>query len=66
LRVGEEVNVIGMASEGDCESEMFVRVRWHGRRLAVPLAQLEPLAADPATKEAISDWHYWLGRGYKF
>jgi hypothetical protein len=66
LHVGEEVNVLGMASEEECESEIFVRVRWRRRRLAVPLAQLEPLAADPVTKEAISDWHYWLDRGYKF
>jgi hypothetical protein len=66
LRIGEEVNVLGMAPEEECECEMFVRVRWQGRNLAVPLAQLEPLAADPATKEAVGDWHYWLGRGYEF
>ncbi len=66
LRIGEEVNVLGMAPEEECESEMFVRVRWCGRSLAVPLSQLEPLAADPATKEAVGDWHYWLGRAYEF
>ena len=65
LRIREEVNVLGMAPE-ECESEMFVRVRWHSRNLAVPLSQLEPLAADPETKEAVADWHYWLGRGYEF
>lgn len=66
LRVGEEVAVLGMAPEEECESEMFVRVRWGGRKLAVPLSQLEPLAADPATKEAVGDWHYWVVRGYQF
>jgi hypothetical protein len=66
LRVGEDVDVLGMAPEKECESEMFVRVRWHGRNLAVPLSQLKPLAAEPATREAVADWHYWLGRGYKF
>jgi hypothetical protein len=66
LRVGEDMDVMGMACEQECESEMFVRVRWCGRRLAVPLSQLEPLAADPETKEAVADWHYWLGRGYEF
>ena len=50
LRIGEEVNVLGMAPEEECESEMFVRVRWRGRSLAVPLSQLEPLAADPKTQ----------------
>ncbi|SRR6266536_4256891 len=66
LRKREEVNVLGMAPEEECESEMFVRVRWRGRSLAVPLSQLEPLAADPKTKEAVADWQYWLGRGYEF
>ena len=66
LRIREEVNVLGMAPEKECESEMFVRVRWRGRNLAVPLSQLEPLAADRKTKEAVADWHYWLGRGYEF
>jgi len=66
LRLREEVNVLGMAPEEECESEMFVRVRWRGRSMAVPLSQLEPLAADPETKEAVADWHYWVGRGYEF
>ncbi len=66
LRIREEVNVLGMAPEKECESEMFVRVRWRGRKIAVPLAQLEPSAADLETKEAVADWHYWLGRGYEF
>jgi Calcium binding len=66
LRIREEVNVLGMAPEKECESEMFVRVRWSGRNLAVPLSQLEPLAADRGTKEAVADWYYWLDRGYEF
>ena len=66
LGIREEVNVLGMAPEEACESEMFVRVRWRGHSLAVPLSQLEPLAADPETKEAVADWHYWFGRGYEF
>jgi len=66
LRVREEVEVLGMAPEDECESEMFVRVRWRGRRVAVPLSQLEPVAVDSGTKQAVSDWHYWTGRGYEF
>jgi hypothetical protein len=66
LRVGEEVEVIGMAAEEECVAEMFVRLRWGGAKLAVPLSQLEPLAVDPETKQAIADWHYWLDRGYEF
>jgi hypothetical protein len=66
LRTGEEVTVLGMAPEEDCQSEMFVRLKWGGRSMAVPQSQLEPLAVDPPTKEAVADWHYWVGRGYKF
>jgi hypothetical protein len=66
LRVGEEVEVVGMAPEKKCESEMFVRLRWRRHKVAVPLSQLEPLAARPKTKEAVADWHYWVGRGYEF
>ncbi len=66
LHVGEEVEALGMAAEEECESEMFVRLRRHGARLAVPLSQLAPLAAKPKTREAVADWHYWVGRGYEF
>ena len=66
LRVGEQVEVVGMALEAECGSEMFVRTRWRGAKLAVPLRQLEPLAADRKTKECIADWHYWVDMGYEF
>ena len=66
LHTGEIVNVLGMAPEKECESEMFVRLKWGGRSMAVPLSQLEPLATDSSTIEAVADWHYWLGRGYRF
>jgi len=45
---------------------LFVRVRWRGGSLVVPLAQLKPRGADAATSEAIADWHYWVARRYKF
>jgi hypothetical protein len=64
--VEEKVEVVGMAAEEECESEMFVRLRWRGANLSVPLSQLEPLAASHSTKEAAVDWHYWVGRGYHF
>jgi Calcium binding len=66
LRTGEIVSVLGMAPEEECESEMFVRLKCDGRSIAVPLSQIEPLAVDPPTKEAVADWHYWVDRGYKF
>lgn len=66
LEEGETVRVETMASEDECMHEMFVEVRWHGRKLAVPLSQLEAIEVDDETKEAIEDWQYWLARGYEF
>ncbi len=65
LSVGQKVEVVGMAPEEECEHEMFVKIRWQERTLAVPLAQLKPtLKADQKTREAIADWHYWLDQGH--
>ena len=65
LRVGDEVDVIGMAPEAECAREMFVMIRWERDGLGVPLSQLKPLAADEETASAIADWHYWIARGYQ-
>jgi Calcium binding len=65
LKAGERVEVQGMAPEDECESEMFVWVGWSGKQLAVPLGQLEPLSKDLETNEAVSDWLYWVDRGYE-
>ena len=43
-----------------------VIVRWQGRRLAVPLAQLTTTDPDESTEEAIGNWHYWVAQGYLF
>lgn len=70
LQVGDEVDVVGMADEDECEREMFVAIRWGHRAsdsLAVPLAQLDIVhAPDEATTQAAADWHYWDARGYRF
>ncbi len=66
LRKGEEVEVLGMAPEDDCMRETFVRAQFAGRKLGVPLAQIEPIAADAATREAVADWRYWQQMGWEF
>ncbi len=66
LLVGDNVEVIGMAPEEECEHEMFVMIRRGKEGLAVPLSQLGVDYADDETKEAVEDWHYWVGRGYEF
>ena len=67
LRVKDEVEVIGMPDEGECEHEMFVTIPWEKEGLAVPLAQLKPIReTHQRTKQAVADWHYWVQRGYEF
>ena len=63
LREGESIEVSRLAAEDACEHDMFVQIRWHGRKMAVPLSQLEAIDPDQSTKDAIDDWHYWLSQG---
>jgi hypothetical protein len=65
LKKGEQVTVIGMPPEDDCEHEMFVQIEWQGREMGVPLAQVQPVGADDKTVQAVGDWHYWVKRGYE-
>ncbi len=67
LRVGDEVEVVGMAPEDECGREILVEMPWeHKRTLAVPLAQLEVIDADEETAQAVEDWHYWVEMGYQY
>ncbi len=65
LRKGDEVEIVRMAPEGECQHEMFVETQWERRTLAIPLSQLRPIAeVDEDTTEAVEDWHYWIDHGY--
>ncbi len=66
LKVGDEVEVIGMAPVEECEHEMFVEMDWEGDGLAIPLSQLEVIDANDETREAVEDWIYWSRKGYQF
>ncbi len=66
LLLKDEVEVLGLAPENECEHEMFLEILWKPRPLAVPLMQLRPLTASEETLEAVGDWHYWVARGYEF
>ena len=66
LIIGQRVDVVGMAKEDECMSEIFVLVKYGRTKLAVPLAQLDCLSCDPETCEAVADWHYWVARGYEY
>ena len=65
LKVKEEVKVLGMAPEEECEREMFVWIERAKQRIAVPLAQLRPLSKDQETQEAVVDWLYWVDQGHE-
>jgi calcium binding protein len=66
LKVGERINIVGMASEDECMSEVLVVVTRSKAKLAVPLGQLKCDSGDEQTCQAVEDWHYWLARGYVF
>jgi hypothetical protein len=63
---GEKIEVLGMAPAEVCQNDMFVKIRWNERWMAVPLSQLTALSADHDTLEAVADWHYWISHGYCF
>jgi len=62
LRKGEIVDVVRMAGEDTCDHDMLVQIRWQGRKMAVPLSQLEAIDAGESTQEAVGDWHYWVAQ----
>jgi len=65
LLKGDEVEIVGMADEEECQHEMFVETRGERRTLAIPLSQVKPIAdADDDTRVAVGDWHYWVKQGY--
>ena len=66
LKVGMKTEVVDLATEDDCMSEIFVVVTFGKSELAVPLAQLECAATDKDTLQAVADWHYWVARGYEY
>lgn len=65
LEPGEEITIEGMGPEEECMHEMFVVGKWMDRQIAVPLYQLEALNGDLNTHQAITDWLYWIARGYE-
>lgn len=60
VQPGEEVVVLDMAPDRECNYEMFVVIRWQPRKLAIPLMQLKSLDIDEENQQAIEDWRYWM------
>jgi hypothetical protein len=66
LEKGEKVEVVGLIDDGDDLSEIFVEIKWKGRKMGIPLAQISPIETDEETAQAVEAWHYWKARGYSF
>jgi hypothetical protein len=66
LRKGETVEVLRLAPEEACTGDMLVLIRWHDRKVAIPLSQLTALDENKSTDQAIADWQYWVAQGYLF
>lgn len=64
LTQGDIVSVTGLARNEPRVGHVFVRVMNGQRSIPIPLFQLAPFLADPETKQAVEDWHYWVERGY--
>jgi hypothetical protein len=66
LKKGEEVEVLALAGEDDCQREVFVLIQFADRKLGIPLSQLAVVKAKPETRQAVEDWGYWAAVGYEF
>ena len=66
LEIKDEVTVIGMAPESECEREIFVMIEWGRKGLGVPMSQLVGIKVDKETRQAIGDWHYWVKKGHEY
>ena len=66
LEINEEVEVLSITEEAECEKEIFVEVKWNNRDFAIPFSQLEGIDVDGDTKQVLEDWRYWRQRGYEF
>jgi len=64
LRKGESIEVLRMSHRGCLRARHACAIRWQGRKMAVPLSQLDAMGPDESTNEAIGDWHYWVAQGY--
>jgi hypothetical protein len=66
LKVGDRVEVIGMAPDDDRMQAVMVLIKWEGEDLAVPLIQLDSPESTGLTRQVLTDWKYWVNRGYTF
>jgi hypothetical protein len=66
LKKRETVAVLRLAPEGACTGDMLVLIRWHDRKIAIPLSQLTAIDENESSDQAVADWKYWVAQGYRF
>ena len=63
---GIQVKVLEMSSDEDCLDDMFVEIEYQDDIFSARLSDIEPLQVGEETIQAITDWKYWVNRGYEF
>jgi hypothetical protein len=66
LKVGQELQVLALASEDECMSEVLVMIKVGRLKVAVPLDQIECMSKNEDTCQGVADWYYWRARGYEY
>lgn len=61
---GEGIMVVDLEIEDECESEMWVKIKYKDIELSIPLEVVSPVDSEETTEEAVLDWQYWTDRGY--
>lgn len=64
---GEEVEVLGFDNNNECDTNIFVKVRYQNGEdvdeLSVLLVEILPIEVDEESQQAIEDWCYWVDKG---
>ena len=61
---GSHLQVVGMSQVEEWIEHTTVRVIDGQKSLLVFLGRLEPVGCDELTTQVLTDWLYWLDRGY--
>ena len=65
LKTGEKIAVLQVLDlDSPARGAFLAQIKWHDRKLGVPLSQLQAVDADEGTTQALADWGYWVARGY--
>jgi hypothetical protein len=63
----QTVEVLGMAHEDDCTTDMLVVIKYQEGKLSdelvVPLTEISLQGENSLREDAIADWLYWLDHG---